>query len=141
MRISKTIFRFSAFSAVFFVTNLGMTSPAVAGPDEYIGEIIMGGWNFCPRHTIKADGQILPINRYTALFSLYGTNYGGDGRTTFGIPDLRGRSPVHNGQGPGLPDHRLGHKGSGSAASSSPNTGILVIQYCVVTQGIFPSRS
>lgn len=57
------------------------------------------------------DGQLLPISQYSALFSLFGTIYGGDGRTTFGLPDLRGRSAIHQGHGPGLSDRRIGAKG------------------------------
>ena len=57
------------------------------------------------------DGQLLSIAQNSALFSLLGTNYGGDGRTTFGLPDLRGRVPIHAGNGPGLSDYRLGQEG------------------------------
>lgn len=78
--------------------------------DIYLGQIILGGWNFCPRGTFEANGQLLAINQWTALFSLYGTMYGGDGRTTFGLPDLRGRAPIGQGQGPGLPNYPQGQK-------------------------------
>ena len=70
----------------------------------FAGNFAIRGWAFC-------DGQLLPIAQYSALFSLLGTIYGGDGRTTFGLPDLRGRAPIHEGQGPGLPNVRLGQKG------------------------------
>lgn len=76
-----------------------------------IGEIKMFGGNFAPRNWALCDGQLLPISQNTALFSILGTTYGGDGRTTFALPDLRGRTPVHPGHGPGLSDHRLGSKG------------------------------
>jgi len=76
--------------------------------DPFIGEIKIVGFNFAPRGWAKCDGQLLPINQNTALFSLLGTIYGGDGRTTFGLPDLRGRAPIHSGQGPGLTDRRQG---------------------------------
>ncbi|NRB51792.1 MAG: tail fiber protein [Saprospiraceae bacterium] len=66
--------------------------------------------NFAPRGWAMCDGTILPISQNQALYSLLGTTYGGDGRTTFALPDLRGRVPVHEGQGPGLHDHRLGTK-------------------------------
>ena len=79
--------------------------------DPFIGEIRMFGFNFCPRGWANCDGQLLPIAQNTALFSLLGTIYGGDGRTTFGLPDLRGRVPIHEGQGPGLTNRRLGEKG------------------------------
>ncbi len=79
--------------------------------DPFLGEIIMFGGNFAPRGWALCDGQLLPISQYSALFSILGTTYGGDGRTTFGLPDLRGRVPVHAGNGPGLSDRRLGGKG------------------------------
>jgi len=84
---------------------------AQAGMDPFIGEIMMVGYNFCPRGWTEANGQLLAISSNTALFSLYGTTYGGDGRTTFALPDLRGRVPMHTGRGPGLSDQRLGAKG------------------------------
>lgn len=62
--------------------------------DKYFGEIILIGTDFCPRDTMDADGRQLPINGYPALFSLYSTSYGGNGMTTFNLPDLRGRVPV-----------------------------------------------
>lgn len=71
-----------------------MSGAANAAPDTFIGDLQATGTNFCPRGTMPAHGQLLPISQYTALFSLYGTNYGGDGRTTFGLPDLRGRIAV-----------------------------------------------
>jgi microcystin-dependent protein len=70
--------------------------------DPYIGEIRMFGGNFAPRGWAFCQGQLLSIQQNTALFSLLGTMYGGNGQTTFGLPDLRGRSPVGIGQGPGL---------------------------------------
>lgn len=66
--------------------------------------------NFAPRGWAFCDGQLLAVSQNDALFSLFGTIYGGDGRTTFGLPDMRGRVPVHAGQGPGLPNNRLGEK-------------------------------
>ncbi len=71
----------------------------------------MFGGNFAPRGWAYCDGQLLPISQYSALFSLLGTIYGGDGRTTFALPDLRGRFPLHPGNGPGLPSYRLGERG------------------------------
>jgi len=67
--------------------------------DPFIGEIKMISWNFAPKGWAFCNGQLLPINQNQALFSLLGTMYGGDGRTTFALPDLRGRSPVHMGSG------------------------------------------
>ncbi len=79
--------------------------------DPYIGQIILFGGNFAIRNYAQCDGQLLPISQNTALFSLLGTTYGGDGRTTFALPDLRGRSPVHFGQGPGLSTYTIGQRG------------------------------
>jgi microcystin-dependent protein len=79
--------------------------------EPFIGQIIMFGGNFAPRGWALCDGQILPISLNSALFSILGTTYGGDGRTTFRLPDLRGRSPVHAGSGSGLATVRLGERG------------------------------
>jgi microcystin-dependent protein len=89
----------------------GLSVPAAnAGTEAYIGEIMWVGFNFCPRGTMPAEGQLLPISQNTALFSLLGTDYGGDGRTTFALPDMRGRVSVSSGQGPGLSNYRQGAK-------------------------------
>ena len=79
--------------------------------DPFIGQIMMFGGNFAPRGWAMCNGQLLDISQNAALFSILGTTYGGDGRTTFGLPDLRGRLPMHFGQGPGLSNHNLGQKG------------------------------
>ncbi len=79
--------------------------------EPFIGEIKMFGGNFAPRSYAFCDGQLLAISGNSALFSLLGTTYGGDGRTTFALPDLRGRAPIHAGNGPGLTDRRLGTRG------------------------------
>ena len=76
--------------------------------DPFVGEIKMFGGNFAPRGFAMCDGQLLAVNQNDALFSLLGTIYGGDGRTTFGLPDLRGRVPINWGTGPGLLPIRLG---------------------------------
>lgn len=79
--------------------------------DPFLAEIIMFGGNFAPRGWAKCEGQLLPISQYSALFSILGTMYGGDGRTTFALPDLRGRTPIGVGHGPGLSDYRQGPGG------------------------------
>lgn len=84
--------------------------PAHAGLNPFIGEVMPVGFTFCPRGWANADGQLLPINSNQALYSLYGTTYGGDGRTTFALPDLRGRVPIHTGTGPGLTSRPLGSR-------------------------------
>lgn len=78
--------------------------------EPFLGEIKMFAGNFAPRGWAFCDGQLLAVSQNDALFSLLGTIYGGDGRTTFGLPDLRGRVPVHAGSGPGLSTYRLGGK-------------------------------
>ncbi|QIA08489.1 phage tail protein [Draconibacterium halophilum] len=78
--------------------------------EPYIGEIRMFAGNFAPRGWSFCVGQLLAISQNDALFSLLGTIYGGDGSTTFGLPDLRGRVPVHAGSGPGLSPRQLGSK-------------------------------
>ena len=78
--------------------------------EPFIGEIRPFGFNFAPRGWAKCEGQLLPIAENTALFSLFGTTYGGDGRSTFGLPDLRGRDAMSMGNGPGLTDRRIGEK-------------------------------
>ena len=133
---------------------------AHAAPDEYLGEIMTVGFNFCPRGTLEADGRLLPINQFSALFSLLGTTYGGDGRTTFALPDLRGRTMVGSGTGAGLSDRRMGERGGteshqggpaatatdhanaqGSTSAGNTMQPYLVVKHCVVTHGVFPSRS
>jgi microcystin-dependent protein len=78
--------------------------------EPFIAEIRIFAGNFAPRSWAFCDGQLLPISQNTALFSLIGTTYGGDGRNTMGLPDLQGRAPMHPGRGPGLTSRRLGEK-------------------------------
>jgi microcystin-dependent protein len=78
--------------------------------EPFLAEIKIVGFNFPPRNWAFCDGQILPINQNQSLYSLLGTTYGGDGRTTFGLPELRGRSPMHVGQSPFGSFHQLGQK-------------------------------
>lgn len=193
----------SSYAMAAVALAAAFTAPTAADAQEkYIGEIFMGGWNFCPRGSARLDGQLLPIAQNSALFSLLGTQYGGDGRTTFALPDMRGRFAMHPGTGPGLSPRQQGQTGgsetntltvnqmpahghalsgtttpantpspagnlpattgrdssyaSGSAdAAMSPgaigSTGggqavnnmppFNVVIWCIVTQGIFPSRS
>ena len=76
--------------------------------EPFVAEIRIFAGNFAPRSWAFCNGQLLPISQNTALFSLVGTTYGGDGMTTFGLPNLQGRAPMHPGRGPGLSDRRLG---------------------------------
>ena len=93
--------------------------------EPFIGQIIMVGFNFAPRSYAFANGQILSINSNDALFSLFGTTYGGDGRSTFGLPQLNSRVPIHSGNnstGPGLPAYRLGQRGGEETVTLTQNT-------------------
>src|SRR3954470_8202393 len=79
--------------------------------EAFIGEIRLFAGNFAPRGWQLCNGQTLPISQYSAVFSLLGTNYGGDGVTTFKLPDFRGRAPISSGQGPNLSSYQLGETG------------------------------
>lgn len=103
----KTLMLLSGAMASF--AAMGATTGASA-QECFIGEVRMFAGNFAPRSWAFADGQLMAISQNTALFSILGTTYGGDGRTTFALPDLRGRAAVHPGHGPGLTDRRLGEK-------------------------------
>jgi len=83
----------------------------VSAQDKLLGELYLFGGNFCPRNSSEAAGQLLAISSNTALFSIFGTIYGGDGRTTFGLPDLRGRAPIGQGTGPALANYQQGASG------------------------------
>ena len=90
------------------LTLPAQTAHATAEP--FIGEVAIFGGNFCPRAWAEAAGQLLPINSHQSLYSLYGTYYGGDGRSTFALPDLRGRVPVSVGTGTGLSTYTQGQR-------------------------------
>jgi microcystin-dependent protein len=79
--------------------------------DPFVAEIRVFPFNFAPKGWAWCDGQLLPLSQNTALFSLLGTTYGGDGKSTFALPDLQGSAPMHPGQGPGLSLHDLGETG------------------------------
>ena len=79
--------------------------------DPFVAEIRIFPFNFAPKGWAWCDGQLLPLSQNTALFSLLGTTYGGDGKCNFALPDLQGRAPMHPGQGPGLSLHDLGETG------------------------------
>jgi microcystin-dependent protein len=87
--------------------------------EPFIAEIRLMALNFAPRGWAFCDGQLLPISQNTALFSLIGTTYGGDGRTTTALPNLQGRAPMHPGRGPGLTSRRLGQRIGSETASLS----------------------
>lgn len=139
--------------------------------EPFLGEIDLFAGNFAPRNWARCEGQILPIAQNQALYSLLGTTYGGDGRTTFALPDLRGRTPVGPGQGPGLSNRQLGQKGGIEnvtlttaqmpshnhtmpgpyISNATENTGggqshnnmqpFLGLHYAIALQGLYPSRN
>jgi len=149
-------------SATLVVSAFATAVPAAAASERYIGEVFVTAGNFCPRGTTKADGKLLPIANNTALFSILGTMYGGDGRATFALPDMRGRTIIGAGQGVALSNRRQGMKGGTegsfgksvdvttgsddkasqmSRADQSNMQPYLVMQHCIVAQGLYPSRS
>jgi microcystin-dependent protein len=85
--------------------------------DPFVAEIRIFPFNFAPRGWAFCNGQILPISQNTALFSLLGTTYGGNGQSTFALPDMQGNAPMHPGQGPGLSLHDLGETGGSQTVS------------------------
>jgi microcystin-dependent protein len=133
-----------------FVMFISLASFAQEG---FIGEVKLFAGNFAPRGWAFCDGQLLAISNNTALFSILGTTYGGDGRTTFGLPDLRGRVPVGPRNGDGMTDVRLGQEfgpfqnktSDGSAQSpalsKSVKQGSLGLNYIICLVGVYPSRN
>ena len=85
--------------------------------NPFVAEIRIVGFNFAPAGWATCDGQLLPISQNTALFSLLGTTYGGDGKSNFALPNLQGNFPMHPGQGPGLSDRFLGEEGGAAAVT------------------------
>ena len=98
--------------SAILVGAMTWSQPASAS-EPFLGQIEYYAFNFAPRNWAKCDGQILPINQNQSLYSLLGTTFGGDGRTSFALPDMRGRIPVHDGgsAGNGLTRRNLGQKG------------------------------
>jgi microcystin-dependent protein len=96
-------------------------TPAKAQSEPFVGQLIVVGFSFCPRGWAAADGQLLPVSQNPTLFSLLGTTYGGDGRTTFALPDMRGRAAIHVGSGPGLTPKSLGQKAGAETHTLSIN--------------------
>jgi microcystin-dependent protein len=85
--------------------------------DQFVAEIRIFGFNFAPVGWALCDGQLMPISQNTALFSLLGTNYGGDGKSTFGLPNIQGSAPLQCGQGPGLSLYDIGEVGGESSVT------------------------
>ncbi len=115
--LTATVF----MAAILFMITGTAVKESQAQIEPFIGQIVMFGGNFAPRGWALCDGQLLPISQNQALFSILGTTYGGDGRTTFGLPDLRGRFAMHPGNGPGLTSRRLGEKGGAETTTLNLN--------------------
>ncbi|MCQ0987694.1 phage tail protein [Jiella marina] len=109
--------RLAALSAGVLSLLPLQVQPASAGLEPFVGELMLVPYNFCPRGWAAANGQLLAISSNSALFSLLGTNYGGDGRTTFGLPNLQGRAPISVGTGAALPTYVLGELGGRTSFS------------------------
>lgn len=127
---------------VFLVVSKGEAQEGTTG------EIRMFAGNFAPRNWAFCEGQLLPLESNTALFSVIGATYGGDAKTTFALPDLRDRAPIHAGSGPGLNPVRLGEQAGGVNAKPAEqgkptaNTrSTLAIRYIICLQGSYPVRS
>lgn len=88
----------------------GMSHDANAGLEPFVGEISYVGFNFAPNGWMQCNGQLLSISQYSALFSLLGTTYGGNGQTNFALPDLRGKVAIHQGQSPGGSTFTIGKR-------------------------------
>lgn len=101
----------SGLVGMFSVTS------ARAQVEPFLGEVRTFGFNFCPLGWTEAAGQLLPISQNTALFSLLGTQYGGNGQTTFALPDLRGRVMISAGQGPGTSSYAVGEAGGAESTT------------------------
>ncbi len=108
-KISKFIFSLCAIAA--FVIGLAGNGKVFASADPFMGEISYVAFNYAPREWLSCDGQLLNVGEHAALYSLLGTIYGGDGRSNFKLPDMRGRVPVHQGRGTGLSLYRMGQFG------------------------------
>lgn len=111
--------------------------------EPFIGQIALFTFDFTPKHWAQCNGQLLPINRYQALFSLIGAQYGGDGKTNFALPDLRGRVPVHRGRSTELAPQEMATRTPVRSADQSqtpPPLGAVAMNFCMAVDGIYPSR-
>ena len=108
--IRKLSHGFKAVVGAMLLAISACWSPLAAGSEPFVGQIQYFPYNFARRNWSFCNGQLVQVAQNTALFSLLGTTFGGDGRTTFGLPDMRGRAPIHPGQGPGLTRYRWGEK-------------------------------
>lgn len=117
----KRFKKLTGVAGAAMLTAATLTSLPVMASEPFIGTIKYFGFNFAPRGWAQCDGQLLAISSNNALFALLGTTYGGDGRTTFALPDMRGRLPVHFGQGPGLSNRPIGQRGGAEQVTLTAN--------------------
>lgn len=97
-------------SSLLVVASL-LCGHAARGDEPYVSEVRLFAFDFCPAGWLEADGRVLPVAEYMELFATWGNSYGGDGRLTLALPDLRGRVPLGVGEGPGLSSNRQGRRG------------------------------
>lgn len=152
----KNLIKLLLLVCVFTLPSFS-SAELTAQSEPFVGQLSVFAGNFAPRGWAFCDGGLLPINEYQALFALIGTTYGGDGRNTFALPDLRGRVVIGPGHGPGLTSRSLGEKGGTEVGSKSGSGPFLtggsstkgvpneqpyqVLNYIICLEGIFPSRS
>ncbi len=124
--------RLRLISIAALIASLGATSSAMAqASSPFLGQLILVGFNFCPYRWADANGQILSIQQYTALFSLYGTSFGGNGSTNFALPNLQGRIALGQGNGAGLPAATVGED------LGAPTTTLLISEMPAHTHQLF----
>ncbi len=141
-----------ALAAVALVAGAATRADAGCADVQYVGEICTFAFGYCPDGFVEAAGQLLPISKNQALFSLLGTTFGGDGVANFGVPDLRGAIVAGTGSAPGLPSIDLGQTGGGantvSVVAADPPDGVPVpttqlpslgLMQCIATVGVFPT--
>lgn len=109
------------YTAAACAALLATSAVPAQAQERYLGDIFIAGYTFCPRGTTSAEGQLLAISQFSALFSLYGTTYGGNGTTNFQLPDLRSRSPIGQGPGPGLTNYPQGATGGAESITLTNN--------------------
>lgn len=111
----------SVIIAVLALLTGLLHQPDLHAEDPFIGEVMCGGWNFCPDGWLDCNGQLISIAENTALYSLIGTTYGGDGQYTFALPNIQGRTMVHQGTGSGLTTRTLGQTGGAETVTLTTN--------------------
>jgi hypothetical protein len=117
------------------------TAAAAQATGPFVGQIMIAGFNFCPKGWLPANGQLLPISQYVVLFNLYGTTYGGDGKTNFALPDLRGRVIV--GAGPNTPIGQVVGIATPAPSPIMVRRGLqgLAMTVCISAFGVYPSQN